>query len=250
MLDRLKGQYRFIAVQMPIDHVPGRGKNDFRDIGQLTDFVLEIFEDLDLDKAIICGNSLGGQVALDFYLKHPQMVSHLILTGSAGLFERSLSGGKRPKVCRKMIREQITEIFYDEANVTEELIDSVYNMLSDRGFSRFLLRIAIATRNLNMEEQLKDVTIPTLIVWGADDKITPPFVAEQFHEGIGNSELKFIERCGHAPPMEQPEEFTRIVGEFLNRVREEAELDRQQVDTDTTVGEVASYPVQEETELS
>ena len=233
MIDQLGDRYRFIALQLPIDHIPGRNKSDFECIGQLTEYVKAVFDEVGLEKAVLCGNSLGGQVALDFYLEYPEQVSHLILTGSAGLFERSLSGGRRPKVCRAMIREQIAEILYDEAAIKDELIDEVYTMLSDRGYSRFLLRIAKATRNLNMSDQLARIAIPTLIIWGANDRITPPFVADQFHKGIDTSQLVFIDHCGHAPPLEQPEEFTRIMDEFLSKSDGSAPAEAAQTDQQT-----------------
>jgi len=90
-----------------------------------------------------------------------------VLSGSAGLFERSLSGGQHPRLCRRFIREQACEIFYDETHVSEELVDDVYAMLSDRVYRRFLLKVAKATRNRYMLEELARVKVPTLIVWDA-----------------------------------------------------------------------------------
>ncbi len=68
-----------------------------------------------LDRVVLCGNSLGGQMALDLYLRQPERVERLILSGSAGLFERNLAGSKAPRLCRNYIREQACEIFYDPA---------------------------------------------------------------------------------------------------------------------------------------
>ena len=138
----------------------------------------------DSSSAVLCGNSLGGQVALDFYLRHPERVERLVLSGSAGLFERNLSGGQHPRLCRNFIREQACGIFYDDAHVSEELVDDVYAMLSDRHYRRFLLKVAKATRDRYMLEELAKVKVPTLIVWGRDDAITPPFVAQQFCDHI------------------------------------------------------------------
>ena len=152
---------------------------------------------------------------LDFCLREPEYVDRLVITGSAGLFERSLSDGKRPRVSRRVIRDKAEEIFYDRQHVTDELVDDVYGMLSDRKYVRFLIRVAKATRDRNMKEELWQVKLPTLIIWGKNDVITPPFVAEEFREGIPDARLVFIDRCGHAPPIEQPLEFSRILKEFL-----------------------------------
>ena len=99
--------------------------------------------------------------------------------------------------------------------VDDELVDDIYAMLSDRHYRRFLLRVAKSTRDRFMLADLAKVTIPTMIIWGRDDTITPPFVAEKFCENIDSAELVFIDDCGHAPPIEQPDEFTRHLHEFL-----------------------------------
>ncbi|MDZ7617094.1 MAG: alpha/beta fold hydrolase [Patescibacteria group bacterium] len=215
IMNDLGEHYRFLALQLPIDHNGKREYNAFRSLGQLTDHVETFIDAMGLRKTVLCGNSLGGQVALDFYLRRPECVDRLIITGSAGLFEQSLSGGRAPQLCRGMIREQACEIFYDPMHVTEKLVDEIYGMLSDRGYRRFLLRVAKATRDRSMKEDLAKVSVPTWIIWGRNDTITPPFVAEQFCSGIRNARLNYIDECGHAPPIEQPKEFARLLHHFL-----------------------------------
>jgi pimeloyl-ACP methyl ester carboxylesterase len=214
-MDDLGDHYRFLALQFPIDPGQGRRHTAFRSLGQLTEHVNLFFNEMGLDQAVVVGNSLGGQVALDFYVHHPERVKRLVLSGSAGLFERSLSGGRPPRVCRDYIRDQACEIFHDPVHVDDELVDDVYAMLSDRRYRRFLLRVAKATRDRYMLSELAKVNVPTMIIWGRDDTITPPFVAKQFCKNIHNAELVFIDNCGHAPPIEQPDEFTRHLHRFL-----------------------------------
>ena len=112
----LADHYRFLALQLPIEPGKERRHAAFESLGQLTDHVVRFCDEMGLESAVLCGNSLGGQVALDFYLRHPERVKRLVLSGSAGLFERSLSGGRPPRLCRSFIREQACEIFYDEAH--------------------------------------------------------------------------------------------------------------------------------------
>jgi pimeloyl-ACP methyl ester carboxylesterase len=100
-------------------------------------------------------------------------------------------------------------------HVTDELVERVYTMLADRKYLRFLLRVAKATRDRYMLDELADVQVPTMIIWGRNDTITPPFVAEQFCHKIRGAELAFIDECGHAPPIEQPKEFARLLHAFL-----------------------------------
>ena len=65
---------------------------------------------------------------------------------------------------------------------------------------------------------LPKITCPVLLIWGKEDKITPPFVGEEFHKLIKSSELVWMEDCGHAPMMEQPKEFNILLANFLNKI--------------------------------
>jgi pimeloyl-ACP methyl ester carboxylesterase len=216
VMEELADHYQFHALQLPIDPHEDRRHTAFRSIGQLTDHVERFFDEKGIDQAVLCGNSLGGQIAIDFCLRHPHRAQGLILVGSAGLFEHSLSGGKRIRHCRSMVREQACGIFHDPNHVTDELVEDVYSMLEDRQYRRFLLKVSKATRDRYMLEELADVNVPTMIIWGRNDTITPPFVAEQFHEHLPHAQLTFIDQCGHAPPIEQPKEFARLLHVFLS----------------------------------
>ncbi|MCH5372387.1 MAG: alpha/beta hydrolase, partial [Planctomycetes bacterium] len=148
--------------------------------------------------------------------RFPERVVKLVLTGSAGLFERSLAGGKSPRVCRQFIREQASQIFFDPVHVTDELVEDIHEMLDDRGYRRFILKVAKASRDRSVSEELPNVRVPTLLIWGRNDSITPPSVAEEFSENIPQAELAFIDQCGHSPPIEQPGEFARLLHSFLS----------------------------------
>ncbi len=215
VIDSLSQEFRVLALQFPINYQPNRSIYAYSSIPQLTEYVREFMDQHDVRRATLVGNSLGGQVAIDFCLQHPQRADRLILTGSAGLFERSLSGGSTPKVSREFIREKAREIFYDPQHVTEELVEQVYEMLGDRSFLRFLLRIAKSTRDYNVKNELARIKIPTLIIWGQDDQITPPAVAHEFEEHLENAKLVFIDRCGHTPPIERPTQFSQLTRDFL-----------------------------------
>lgn len=216
ILEALADEYYCLAPQLPIDPRPHRRPQDFRSIHQLTDFVASFWEEVGLGRAVLCGNSLGGQVAIDFCRRYPERAERLVLTGSAGLFERNLSGGKLPKVTREFIREKAREIFYDpDPIVTDEKVADVQRMLSDRQYVRFLLRVAKATRNYNVRADLSKLRLPTLVLWGQDDRITPPSVAREFYEHLPHARLVFLERCGHSPPLERPQAFSRALRAFL-----------------------------------
>jgi pimeloyl-ACP methyl ester carboxylesterase len=215
VMEALADDYRLLAPQFPIDHSPDRHGPQFQSIAQLTEYVGDFFDLVGLDQAVLCGNSLGGQVAIDFCLDHPGRIEKLVLTGSAGLFENNLGSGRTLRATREMVRQQAGEIFYDPRHVTDELVEEVYQVLCDRRYARFLIRVAKATRNRDMRQDLVKLDVPTLIVWGRNDRVTPPFVAEQFSDGITGAELVFLDRCGHAPPIERPGAFSRALRAFL-----------------------------------
>ncbi len=217
IIERLADDYRFYAVQFPINPDPSRRYNDFCTVEQLTDFVEVFFAETGLERAALCGNSLGGQIAIEFALRHPHAVSHLVLTGSAGLFERSVNSGGKLRATREKVRERAAEVFYDPRHVTEAMVDELYEMVTDRAYARYLVRVAKATRDRSVKEHLDRLNVPTLIIWGKNDCVTPPFVAEEFRQHISGAELAFLDECGHSPPIEQPEQFSRIMHDFLCR---------------------------------
>ncbi len=214
---RHSDRWRCLAPQLPIDHRASVSSRPFRSIHQLTEFVRAFLDAVGVERAVLCGNSLGGQVAIDFTLQHSERVEKLVLTGSAGLLERSLSGGERPKATRAFIREKAREVFYDpDPIVTDELVEELHRMLSDRAYARFLLRVAKASRDYNVKAHLPKLSVPVLLVWGRDDRITPPDVAHEFYERLRDAQLVFLERCGHAPPLERPRAFAEALRAFLS----------------------------------
>ena len=218
IMEDLADQYRLVALQLPIDHQPGRRKNGVTSVSEITDYVELVVDQLQLKRTILCGNSLGGLVSIDFCIRHSQHVAGLVLTGSAGLFENDLYGGRRPRATREYVRHQAKEIFHSETHVTDAMVDNIYRSFQDRDYVRFILRMARATRDYNIKDDLCKLTIPTLVVWGRNDRITPPSVGEEFRDSIQNAQLEILDECGHSPNVEQPEEFSRILKQFSSAV--------------------------------
>jgi pimeloyl-ACP methyl ester carboxylesterase len=215
IMEDLAGEYRVIAPQLPVDHLPGRRGNGIRSIEGLTDYIADFLSELALPSFVICGNSLGGLVSIEICLRYPERVRGLVLAGSAGLYERSLTHGVKPQPTREFVRAVVSDIFYDPRMVTGELVEQWYQSIHDRDYVRFLLRVSRATRDRTLEDELHRLSLPTLIVWGRNDKVTPPDVAESFKNQIPHADLRFIDECGHAPNLEQPAVFSEILQEFL-----------------------------------
>ncbi len=213
----LADRYRVIAPQLPVDPQPGRRRTGVQSIDELGDYVEHLIEELDLGKFVICGNSLGGLVSIDYCLRHPKRAAGLVLAGSAGLYERGLTNGARLRPTRALIRTMASDILYDKTLVTDQLVDEWYGAFMDRDYVRFVLRIARATRDRSVKEELDQLKLPTLMIWGLNDEITPPSVAKEFQSRIDDVELRLIDNCGHAPNLEQPAAFTQMLQEFLSR---------------------------------
>ena len=215
-MEHLAEDYRSIAVQLPLDRKGDRRNHGVQSIGELTEMVDRSLEAAKVDYPVaLVGNSLGGLLSIDYALRYPDRVCGLVLAGSAGLQERSLTDGNKPKATREFVRGVIGGIFYDQALVTDELVEDWFETMSDRNYTRFILRISRATRDRNVQQELHQINTPTLIVWGVNDQITPPEVGRHFQSSIRGSKIVFLESCGHVPNVEQPDQFNRQLTEFL-----------------------------------
>jgi pimeloyl-ACP methyl ester carboxylesterase len=181
----------------------------------LTDYVGGFLDALDLPPAVVGGNSLGGHLALELTLRYPARVNGLILTGSSGLFERGFTPGVPHVPTAEFVREKMEEIFYDAALVTPSWVESVRRILTTRPSALRVLHVARSAKRASLEGRLGEIRVPTLLVWGKDDRITPPEIAERFRALLPEAELAFLANCGHAPMLEQPAVFNATVEDWL-----------------------------------
>lgn len=193
-------------------------------VGGLAKYVHKFLEARDLKGVHLLGNSLGGHVGLVHTLKHPERIRSLILTGSSGLFENGMGDSYPKRGDKEYIRKKTELTFYDPKMATEELVDEVYSITNNRMKAIKIIALAKSAIRNNLGEELNQIKQPTLLVWGHNDTITPPFVAQEFNKLIPNSELHFIDKCGHAPMMEVPGEFNAILHKFLKKLNEPAAI--------------------------
>jgi pimeloyl-ACP methyl ester carboxylesterase len=139
------------------------------------------------------------------------MVDGMILTGSSGLFENSMGSSFPRRGDKDYIRTKTEEVFYDPKVATNELVDRVFAIANNRISTLKLLGYAKSAIRHNMTKDIKNITNPTCLIWGDNDKVTPPHVAEEFHKLLPNSELNWIPKCGHAAMWEHPKAFSEIV---------------------------------------
>jgi len=167
------------------------------------------------EEVILLGNSLGGHIGLYHTKLHPKKVKALIITGSSGLYESAMGGGYTKRSDYEVIKKKAQDVFYDPEIATKEIVDEVYETVNDRNKLIKTLAIAKSAIRHNMAKDLPKMKTPTCIIWGKNDTVTPPEVAVEFNELLPDSELFWIDKCGHAAMMERPDEFNEILNNWL-----------------------------------
>ncbi len=178
-------------------------------------YVKDFMIHLGIDKAILVGNSLGGHIALYFAKSYPELVRGIVITGSSGLYESAMGESYPKRGDYEYIKKKAEDVFYDPKVATKEIIDEVFATVNDRIKLIKTLTIAKSAIRHNMAKDLPKMHIKACIIWGRNDKVTPPDVAEEFNRLLPNSELYWIEKCGHAAMMEHPDQFNEILNNWL-----------------------------------
>ncbi|MGZ3837608.1 MAG: alpha/beta fold hydrolase [Flavisolibacter sp.] len=218
LIEHFRHQYKVVVPMLPLFDLDILHTT----VGGLAKHVHKFLEIKDYKNVHLLGNSLGGHVGLVYVLKNPERVKSLILTGSSGLFENGMGDTYPRRGDYEYIKKKTEVTFYDPAMATKELVDEVFEITRNRLKVIKIIALAKSAIRNNLGEELNNIQQPTLLVWGNNDSITPPFVAREFNRLIPNSELHFIDHCGHAPMMERPTEFNIILDKFLKKLGEPA----------------------------
>lgn len=214
VIDYFKDRYHILVPILPIYELPILTLG----VRSLSKYIHKFIKYKKLGQVVLIGNSLGGHVGLVFTTAHQENVKALVLTGSSGLYENAFGGSFPKRESYEYVREKVAFTFYDPATATKELVDEVFKTVNERSRVIRILALAKSAIRHNMSKDLSKITIPVSLIWGKQDKVTPPEVAEEFHELLPNSELNWVDLCGHAPMMERPEIFNGYLDKFLNRV--------------------------------
>ena len=213
-IEHFKSRYKVIVPILPIYELPILTLG----VRSLSKYLHRFLKFKKLNQVVLIGNSLGGHVGLVFTAAHQEFVKALVLTGSSGLYENAFGGTFPKRENYEFIKEKVEFTFYSPETATKELVDEVFKTVNDRSRVIRILALAKSAIRHNMSKELKKITIPVSLIWGKQDKVTPPAVAVEFHELFPNSELNWVDKCGHAPMMEQPEEFNSYLQKFLDRI--------------------------------
>ena len=211
LIDRFSTHYKVVVPMLPLFELDIFHTT----VGGLAKYVYRFIEAQNYQNIHMLGNSLGGHVALVYILKHPERIKTLTLTGSSGLFENGMGDSYPKRGDREYIRKKTELTFYDPVMATEDLVNEVFEITNNRIKVIKIIALAKSAIRNNLGEELNQIKQPTCLIWGNNDTITPPFVAKEFQSLIPNSEIHFIDKCGHAPMMEVPAEFNAILDNFL-----------------------------------
>ena len=225
----LKAEHRVISMDLPGSGLTGPNPENDYHIENDTRFMLRFLDALGVQRCILVGNSLGGEIAWHVAAAEPQRVERLVLVDAAGYaltpksvplpFQfasvKSMGWFNRHLLPRNVVESAVRNVYGNPARITEELVDRYYELALRAGNRGALIkRIAHMKPGADVE-RLKMLTMPTLILWGARDKLIPPEHAEHFHRDIAGSQLVMYEKLGHVPQEEDPNRTVADVQRFL-----------------------------------
>ena len=194
--------------------------------------VVELMDKLGLDKAVLIGNSAGGTIAMLTALEYPQRVQALVLVDAA-----IYRGGGAPEWIRPFLgtpqlerlgplagrflassgNRLLTLAWHDPSRVTPDVLAGYRKAIQAENWDRGLWELTKAGENLNLKARLKDVTQPTLVITGDDDRIVPTADSVRLASELPNAELVVLPQCGHVPQEECPEPWLVAVTRFVEQ---------------------------------
>jgi triacylglycerol lipase len=190
---------------------------DYRVEGYV-EFLDRLLRAIGIHRSAVLGHSFGGWIAAEFALRFPECVEKLVLVDAAGIDAGAAEIPIDLNVSsRRAMREAFEFMFHDQAFASDALVDLAYALHLERG-DGYAIRSALATLadpREKLDARLSELRVPTLLVWGERDALTPVAMAREFHRRIAGSRLELIPECGHLPPLEKAAEFARAVTRFL-----------------------------------
>jgi len=207
----LQRSYRVVVPRLPLFDVPIHRAS----VDNLVEILHEFLDWHQLTDVTLIGTDIGGQIALCYAHQHPERVKKIVLSGSSGLFENFPPAENDLNKDFDFVHDQVREAFYKKDLVTPNLVDRVYKTINTSSKELHITFLAQSSRKIDISKFLSRLNVPVLLVWGLQDKITPPEVALQFHDLLKFGAVKFINECGHLPMIEKPEVYIRHVEAFL-----------------------------------
>jgi len=231
--DSLKMSNRVIRMDLPAYGLTGPFPNRDYSLTHYTDFLKDFLTALKIKQCILVGNSLGGQIAWNYSLKQPDMVTKLILIDPAGYPTTSKSLpvafklAKIPVVKhlftyvtpRFLVKSSIENVYFDKSKITDSLVDRYFELTLRAGNRQAFVDRLNSSKDPSAYKRIGDINQPTLILWGENDLLIPVENAYKFHEDLPNDTLVILDKSGHVPMEEIPSRSLKAVLKFLKIVK-------------------------------
>jgi pimeloyl-ACP methyl ester carboxylesterase len=235
VFDELAARHRVVAVDLKGFGFTSKPEGDYRVEVQAA-LVVRLMDALKIERAVLCGSSFGGGVALAVAIDHPERVRALVLVDSAAFTDHrgstlAPSFVKWPYVgaavsalalmSDSIVRDGLKQSFHDDSKVTDERVAAYYLPLTTRGGQYAARRVREQRHFGRVEQLLQQVTQPALIIWGAEDEAIILEDGKRLQSRLSNSRLVVFDSCGHLPQEEMPERFTGEVLAFTSQLNAE-----------------------------
>ena len=211
----LQQNYRVIVPRLPLFDIPIHRAN----VGTLVQILHDFLDWRELTDVTLVGTDIGGQIALCYAYEHPERVRKIVLSGSSGLFEKFPPDENDFSKDFDSVHDHVLEAFHKKDLVTPNLVDRVYKTINTSSKELHITFLSQSSKKTDISRLLSRLKVPVLLVWGLQDKITPPEVALQFHDLLKFGSVKFINECGHLPMIEKPELYVGYIKSFLTEQR-------------------------------
>lgn len=225
----LQDKRRVISLDLPGFGLTGPFPDGDYRMAHYSAFLSKVLDQLQVPRAVVAGNSFGGQLAWQFALDYPQRVERLVLVDAAGYPRNAISmpiGFRLAQIPalayvmsnvlpRQMIETSIRHVYGDPSNVSDELIDRYYELTLRAGNREALRQRFIQADAGQSYTRLTELQVPTLIIWGGRDELIPPVNAERFKRDIKGSRVVLFDELGHVPQEEAPARTVAVLKAFL-----------------------------------
>ena len=210
----LSGQYHVIVPYLPLYELPLIDCT----VPKLADYLQSLMDDIALKEAVFIGSSMGGGASLYYSLRKDHRSKGLVLCGSSGLSTIPMQKGFFKRKSYAFVKQATQEIFYDPSTPLEVMINEVFDAIQNYEIVLRSIRFTKSTANDQLHDKLKNIQVPCLLIWGKQDRITPPATGQLFKQLLPDAELHFLDKCGHVPTQEHPESVAMLIKFFLQRI--------------------------------
>ena len=225
----LDDDYRVIRMDLPAYGLTGPFPDRDYSISNYVSFIHDFLATLDIDKCILGGNSLGGGIAWNVAVAHPDLVSKLILINSSGYPSEAQSIPIAFKMAnipvlknlfkvvtpKSVAESSLENVYADKSKVTDELVDRYWELTLRPGNRQAFIDRIGTRRSHSNHESIQSIKQPTLVLWGDQDLLIPQDMAHRFHEDLPNDTMVIMTDVGHVPMEESPDQSVEVVLSFL-----------------------------------